>query len=206
MESIEEMLQSLDLAYDFFARFLAAIYRYKYGTEFDREEDLWSLHNSGLEELLEAVRSKTWHRTIHSMNTLPSTEAIRLQSLRVMLSLQNPFNATSGSLPDLEMIDFGYVRNGRSFKPEWESEENRKAVNVMLKATLKKCKCRKTKCNPSKRQCVCRRTNPPSRCTSLCVCSSDCMNLDMPQKVNDDDDLEVPSEESGKKCMIYIHM
>ena len=107
------------------------------------------------------------------------------------------------------MVEFGYVLSGNGLKPKWDSDENRNAVSVMLKATLRKCKCKKTKCNPAKRQCVCRRTDPPSRCTSLCVCSSECMN----QSYSEDADAmqvdtaqEDPTYDTGKFVKLINHL
>ena len=88
------MLNSEVDIYDVFACFMSAVYRYKFGKEFDKEDTLEAMHEGDINHLLDTIRHKTWHRTIHYMNTLPSSQAIHFQSLRVALSLFIPFNAT----------------------------------------------------------------------------------------------------------------
>ena len=197
MSEIEDLLTSQELAVGFFARFLSAAYRLKYGTEFDKEESLESLyeHETGIEGLLDAVRNKTWHRTIHQLNTLPSMEAVRLQSLRMAFSLQKPFNATLSHLPEHDMVDWGYLREGTSVKAKWDSQTNINKVNIILKATLQRCKCKKTPCDPTKKRCACRRTNPPSSCSTLCSCSSACLNQHPSNTSGNEDDVVVAAVE-----------
>ena len=84
VDSVKDLLDTSgeNPVYDFIARFLTATYRNKFSTCFDRDEPLSSLctyeGETGLALLLDAVRNKTWHRIIMLMNTLPSSDAVRL--------------------------------------------------------------------------------------------------------------------------------
>ena len=86
-ENVDSVKNLLDIsgenpAYDFLARVIAAAYRHKFLACFDRDEPLSSLcaykGETVLALLLDTVRNKTWHRTIMLMNTLPSSDAVRL--------------------------------------------------------------------------------------------------------------------------------
>ena len=111
----------------------------------------------------------------------------------MVFSLQKPFNATDSLLPEHNMIDWGYIRDGAAMKPKWDSQKNINNVNIILKATLRRCKCKKTPCDPIKKRCACRRTEPPSSCSTLCSCSSACLNQKTREPVTDEtqDDIDV---------------
>ena len=87
-ENVDSIKDLLDIfvenpAYDVLARVIAAAYRHKFLTCFDPDEPLSSPctyeGETGLALLLDAVRNKTWDQTIMLMNTLPSSDAVRLR-------------------------------------------------------------------------------------------------------------------------------
>ena len=57
--------------------------------------------------------------------------------------------------------------------PIWDTSENMEKMDVQRQSIMQKCGCKKTQCNPTKRQCACVKKGDP--CTILCKCSG-CLN------------------------------
>ena len=165
--------------FKFMVNFLSCIYAYKFANSFNVAELSAALSDLSTAVLLDDIRKRTWHQTIYLNNTLPSLTAIELHSKRFGYVLSSFANATEAYhiLPD--PTESGWIRleiNGsHQLVPEWVSAENRKAVDVMRKTLLKKCRCKKTACK--NKHCTCRKAG--NRCTTLCNCIA-CKNVDLP--------------------------
>ena len=75
-------------------------------------------------------------------------------------------------------LDWGWELssvNGRHIPtPVWDTEENMQKVDIIRQSIMHKCACKKTACNPTKRQCKCVRNG--NNCSLLCTCSG-CKNV-----------------------------
>ena len=57
--------------------------------------------------------------------------------------------------------------------PIWDTAENIAATDVRRQSILQKCGCKKTECNPLKKQCAC--VKKGDHCSILCKCTG-CLN------------------------------
>jgi len=176
--------------YLFLVRFLAALYRHKYSPCFSADDTLSTLFvledNDGTkvnsaETLLNNIRSKTWHKTISSRNTVPSVSALQFHSNRFTYVMQKTSNATMPYHIELDLKEFGWDIVNGILQPIWDTQENMDNVNDLMKATLNKCNCQKSKCKNG--LCKCKKQN--FLCSVLCTCQN-CENKHIHKGLSDE--------------------
>ena len=198
-EKAEQIMKGDSTAvFQFVINFFACIYSYKFASSFNVGELSAAISDLTPEMLLSDVRKRTWHQTIYKNNTLPSLTAIHFHSRRLIYVLSSFANATEAyhNLPDPKESGWIELERGDDnpiLIPEWDSEENRKVVDLTRKTLLKRCGCGKNQC--SNNRCSCRKEG--KRCTTLCTCVA-CTNVNTPITVpnqSQNQDLSIPEEQ-----------
>ena len=154
--------------------------------------------------LVEQVRKRTWHKTVVSNNTISTIEAILFHSQRSTYVLAKIGKSCEGVHEELNPEDSAWmikeVANNSGIIeliPIWDTAENIAATDVRRQSILQKCGCKKTHCNPLKKQCAC--VKKGDHCSILCKCTG-CLNTGEKgnQRILDDSDEEdLPSSPSS---------
>ena len=115
--------------------------------EFCRNEDQ-------LENIVSNIRKKTWHKTLTQCCNIPSPESLNLASLRFLYVFRTMSRATDLKINELDIYQYGWKKCQVSDQPVpvWDSIENEKKVDLLLKSTLAKCGCKKSMCKTKKMQ------------------------------------------------------
>ena len=87
--------------------------------------------------------------------------------------------------------------DGQKLIPDWDSDESRTEINLIRKALLRKCRCKKSSCGNNK--CSCKRVD--NLCTTLCSCvgcknNSDTQTATNENNLTDNDDKEEDKDET----------
>ncbi len=127
-------------------------------------------------DLLDAIRKKTWHKTISANNTMPSLAALLLHSKRFSYVLNSFGNATKAFLKQISSEEYGWmvvvIDGEKQIVPRWDSDQSKEEINLIRKAYLRKCGCTK-RCRNKK--CSCVKNAPDGFCNNLCTCIG-CVN------------------------------
>ena len=96
------MAGNVDNLFEFMIRFFACIYSDHIACSFNVTELSAALSDLSIDELLDVIRERTWHKTIYSNNTSPSVAAIELHTKQFNYILSSFAHATISfhNLPD----------------------------------------------------------------------------------------------------------
>ena len=196
VQELDELFsQSNNASYQFMVRFLSCMYSHHFASSFQANEVSALLKDISTNELLDMIRKRTWHKTIHTNNTLPSSSAIELHSKRLDYVLSSFANATKAfhTLPDPKMSGWIAVDGpaGKKLIPHWDSDESKTEINLLRKALLRKCGCKKNAC--SNKRCRCRKLE--NLCTTLCSCVG-CKNNSESEITTQEDENNSDEEEN----------
>ena len=151
--------------------FHLALYYYKYGRCFSCADDMEFCKNiEHIENILNNTRKKTWHKTLTQRCNVPSSESLNLAGLRFLYVFKIMTMATDLKTSELDIYQYGWEKCPVSSQPVpiWDSIQNVKNVELLLKTTLANCGCKKSMCKT--KQCSCVRRGF-QKCSVLCTCT-----------------------------------
>ena len=102
---------------------------------------------------LATIRDILWDRIYFENELIPTVEALGRHYKRALWVLNYWSQSTQNIMDFPPLEEYGYVWEGEKLLPDWDSEENIRAIKARVDFLLKGCGCKKSKCATG--QCKC---------------------------------------------------
>ena len=121
---------------------------------------------------INSLRDQIWERVVFEDNLIPSVDALYRHFLKAMLVIHYWKQSTNNTITLPPIDKYGWKKNNGTVSPDWDSDENIKAVEDRVSFLLKGCRCEKTQCGNNR--CRCFKSN--KQCGPGCSCIN-CTNI-----------------------------
>ena len=106
--------------------------------------------------IVDNVRKRTWHKTLTKSINVPSVESLHQAGRRFLFVFKSLSRVNDLKMQNLNIYQYGWEMCPQSGEPIpiWDSKQNIKNVEVLLKTTLASCACQKCMCKTKQCSCV----------------------------------------------------